>query len=293
MNSLPPQPRFGPAGNSERFYSEGFKRTVDAFRWQQPLGLTAFEYPFGRGIKLSPEAAREIGAAAVEAGVSISAHAPYYINFGSADEEAQQKSQGYVAHAAKLLHLMGGDRLVVHVGSPGKRHREDALHSVRAGLLQARQQLVEAGLPHIRLCIETMGRPSVIGTLEEVLGLVQLDDSFLPCIDFAHLHAAGGGAIRTQEDFAAVLDQAEQALGIDRARQMHAHFSHIEYGPKGELRHRIFADEGFGPDFGLLAPLLAQRDYRLTVICESRGTMADDAAVMLRQFRQARALLMG
>lgn len=280
-------PRFGPAGNSERFYEEGFSRTVDSFAWQQALGLTAFEYPFGRGVRLSEQAAREIGAAAGDAGVSLSAHAPYYINLASADEAQQEKSQGYIMQAARLLSLMGGERLVVHVGSPGKRSREEAFQSCVDGLLLARQRLIGAGLSAIRLCIETMGRPSVIGTLPEVLRLVQLDDSFLPCIDFAHLHAASGGSIRTQADFAAVLDEMEQALGLQRARQMHAHFSHIEYGPKGELRHRIFADEGFGPDFALLAPLLKQRGYQGTIICESRGTMADDAAIMRQVYEQA------
>ena len=287
MSKAATGPRFGPAGNSERFYDEGFSRTVDSFTWQQALELTAFEYPFGRGVRLSDQAATEIGAAAREAGVLISAHAPYYINLASPAADLLEKSQGYILNAARLLHLMGGERLVLHVGSPGKRSRDEALKACADGLLVARERLISEGLASIRLCIETMGRPSVIGTLPEVLDLVQLDDSFLPCIDFAHLHAASGGSIQTQADFAAVLDQMEQALGLSRAQQMHAHFSHIEYGPKGELKHRIFADEGFGPDFALLAPLLKQRSYQGILICESRGTMADDAALMRQMYERA------
>lgn len=286
-------PHFGPAGNSERFYEEGWSRTVDTFQWQQPLGLTAFEYPFGRGVRMGEDAAMEIGKAAKAAGVHISAHAPYYVNLANAAEEARQRSLGHIMRSARLLHLMGGTRLVVHVGSPQKSDRQQAMHNCALGLKEARQLLVDEGLQHIRLCPETMGKPSVIGTLDEVLELVLLDDSFLPCVDFAHLHAAGGGSIKQTEDFEQVLDRAEEVLGLKRAQDMHAHFSHIEYGPKGETRHRIFADEGFGPDFALLAPLLAARDYRLTLICESRGTMADDAAHMLNTFLEARAALKG
>ena len=95
MSSRSAYARFGPAGNSERFYQEGHKRTADTFRWQQPLGLTAFEYPFGRGVSLSDETATEIGQAAQAAGVAISAHAPYYINLGS-EEDAAQKSLDYI-----------------------------------------------------------------------------------------------------------------------------------------------------------------------------------------------------
>lgn len=287
MDAVPIGPRFGPAGNSERFYQEGGKRTVDTFQWQKAMGLTTFEYPFGRGVRMGDQAAREIGVAARVAGVDISAHAPYYINLASPDPSARANSLNYILRSARLLQLMGGTRLVVHVGSPLGEDRAEAFERSKEGLLAARQMLVDAGMEAIRLCPETMGRPSVIGTLDEVLRLVQLDDSFLPCVDFAHLHAAGGGALQTPEDFAMVLDKTEQALGLHRASRMHAHFSHIEYGPKGETRHRIFADEGFGPDFEMLAPLLVERKYQLTLICESRGTMADDAAVMLAQYQAA------
>lgn len=289
MSVQAPWPRFGPAGNSDRFYQEGYKRTADTFAWQQPLGLTAFEYPFGRGISLSDDTAVEIGQAARQAGVAISAHAPYYINLGSDEEAAIEKSLGYILTAARKLHLMGGERLVVHVGSPRKRAREHAMADAGRGLLEARGRLHAEGLQGIRLCLETMGKPSVLGTLDEIIALVQLDDSFLPCIDFAHLHAAGGGAMGSEGDFARVLDAVEQSVGIARARAMHVHFSHIEYGLSGEIRHRIFADDGFGPDFAHLAPLLARRGYAPTIICESRGTMADDAAAMLAIYSAARA----
>lgn len=281
--------RFGPAGNSERFYQEGYKRTVDTFAWQRQMGLNAFEYPFGRGIFLSDDMALQIGQAARAQGVALSAHAPYYINLGSPSAETQRKAQDYILRTARLLKLMGGQRVVLHVGAPGKEARGPVFERCRAGLLEARQMLLANDLQDIRLCPETMGRPSVIGTLEEVLELVLLDDSFIPCIDFAHLHAAGDGMLRDRDAFAAVLDRIEEVLGLDRARGMHGHFSRIEYGAKGEIRHRIFDEVDFGPDFSYLAPLLAKRGYHMTLICESRGTMADDAARMRTLYLQAKA----
>lgn len=271
---------FGPGGNSESFYAQGYKSTVETFAWQQQFGLKAFEYSFGRGIRMSDTAARGIGEAAKASGVTISVHAPYYINLASNVPETQEKSIEYIKNSARLLNLMGGKRLVVHPGSPLKQPREEALSRCARALVQARAALIDSGLGEIILALETMGRPSQIGTLEEILSFVLLDPSFLPCIDFAHLHAASGGGLKTEADFASVLDRVEVSLGLERARRMHIHFSKIEYGPKGELRHRVFSEEGFGPDFTPLAKLLVERGYAATVICESRGTMAEDAAKM-------------
>ena len=78
-----------------------------------------------------------------------------------------------------------------------------------------------------------------------------------------------------------MLDAAEEALGMERAREMHIHFSTIEYTAKGEKRHRTFAEDQYGPRFEHLAPLLAARGYQPRIICECHGTMAEDAKKML------------
>lgn len=281
MTTVAQRVQFGPAGNSDSFYAAGFSQTVQAFAWlKESFGLGAFEIPFGRGISMSDTTAQAIGEAAAREGVRLSAHAPYYINLANPSPAMAEKSVQYIVNTARLLALMGGDRVVVHVGSPKDQGRETAMALCAERLRLARSALVDAGHPQIRLCLETMGRESVIGTLEEIMALTQVDDSFLPCIDFAHLHAAGGGAINDAADFQRVLDRIEEALGLDRARQMHMHFSRIEFGKKGEIRHRIFAETDYGPEFSQLAPLLAQRGYHGIVICESRGTQAEDAALM-------------
>lgn len=273
--------RVGPAGNSLSFYAQGFQQTVQTFAWQRRhFNLDAFEVPFGRGVNMSGETARLIGQAAKEADVSLSAHAPYYINLANTDGALAKKSIAYILDTARLLFQMGGARVIVHVGSPKGDSRAAALRRCADRLLEAREALTQEGLAGIHLCLETMGRPGLLGTLDEILDLVLLDDSFLPCLDFAHLHAISGGSLNSGEDFARLLDQVEAALGQDRARQSHVHFSAIEYGVKGEIRHRTFADSGYGPDFNHLAPLLVQRAYRGTLICESRGTMTEDAAGM-------------
>ena len=135
-----------------------------------------------------------------------------------------------------------------------------------------------------------MGRKSQIGDLRETLDFCLLDQRLIPCVDFAHLHALGNGALRGPEDFSKVLDAVEAALGMDRARRMHIHFSTIEYTAAGEKRHRTFAEEAYGPRFEHLAPLLHARGYQPRIICECKGTMAEDAKAMMEIYHAQSAV---
>ncbi|MBR6187219.1 MAG: TIM barrel protein [Clostridia bacterium] len=272
--------RFGPAGNSDSFYAAGFKSSDQAPGWLRKMGLSAYEYSFGRGVSLKEETAERIAARARENDIAVSAHAPYFINLSNPDPQKREASFRYIAQSARLLRLLDGERLVVHVGAAMKLERAEALKNCRAGLKEAYRRLDDLGLSGIRLCPETMGRAGQIGDLTETLDFCLLDERMIPCLDFAHLHARDRGALGSTEAFARVLDRAEQALGLDRARTMHIHFSTIEFTQKGEKRHRTFAETAYGPRFEHLAPLLLERGYQPRIICECHGTMAEDARAM-------------
>ena len=274
--------RFGPAGNSDSFYAAGYQHTWQEMAWLREMGLNAYEYSFGRGVQLTKETAEKIAAEGRAHDVAISAHAPYFINLANPDPEKREASFRYILDSARRVTDLGGDRVVVHVGAEMKMPREEALRHCREGLREAYRRLEDAGLGQVHLCPETMGKKSQIGDLRETLDFCLLDERLIPCIDFAHLHALGQGALEGEADFARVLDQIEGALGMNRARAMHVHFSSIEYTAAGEKRHRTFAEEGFGPRFEHLAPLLRGRGYAPRIICECKGTMAEDALAMKR-----------
>jgi len=125
-----------------------------------------------------------------------------------------------------------------------------------------------------------MGRPSQIGTLDEILYLCRDDERMIPTIDFGHLHSAGCGCMKDEAAFEQVISQMIAVLGADRCRHFHSHFSKIAYTAKGEKMHMTFADTDYGPDFIHLAPVLKKYGLEPTIICESRGTQADDALIM-------------
>jgi len=277
---------FGPAGNSDSFYNQGYKHTVEAFQWIADMGLDAYEYSFGRGVRLRQETAQAIGQKAAEAGVVLSVHAPYYINLATEEKEKAEANVRYLTESAQAAVWMGARRVVFHAGSQGAGKREEAFARIKTSLAAAVEELKSKGLWEVELCPETMGRIKQIGDLDEVIELCGIDERIVPAIDFGHLHARGRGAINSEEDYARILDRLEQRLGGYKARRFHVHFSRIEYTAAGEKAHRTFADKEFGPDFRPLAKLIAKRGLEPVVICESKGTMAEDAAAMKKQYTE-------
>lgn len=278
--------KFGPAGNSESFAAEGHKKSEDAPAWLAARGLTAFEYQCGRGVHVGAETAQKIGAAAAANGIQMSVHAPYFINLSSEEHERVEKNIAYVLDTARAAAALGAQRMVVHCGGQGKLTRERAMRNTHENVRRILRALDEAHLTGCTVCLETMGKKSVLGSAEEVCELVAADDRLLPCIDFGHLNCRTGGGMRTRADVQRLFDRMENTIGIERTRVFHAHFSHIEYNDKGEVRHLTFADTVYGPDFLPVAQETAARGYAPTFICESAGTQAEDAAFMMELYRR-------
>ena len=159
--------------------------------------------------------------------------------------------------------------------------------------LASMQEVLKAwegeGYAHIALCPETMGKIGQLGDLAEVLELCGLDERLIPCVDFGHLYARSLGELTGSEACKTMLDEMEKALGPQRVRTFHSHFSQIEFTPKGgEKCHRTFDDNGgFGPDPAPLMAEIARRGWEPTFICESAGTQAKDALTMKRLYQSS------
>ena len=279
--------RFGTAGNSLSFTENVSKSSLKAPQWLQSLGLDCYEYQCGKGIKVGDDTARAMGRAAIESNISLSLHAPYFINLANPDPESLQKTIGYITGSCYVASLMGAERVVIHSGSLMKRSREEAMKIARFSLKEVLSACDDMGFAGISLCPETMGKVNQLGDLDEVLDLCTLDARLIPCIDFGHLYARTAGELEGHDACVAMLDRVEEILGEDRARYFHSHFSHIEFTPNGgEKRHISFADETFGPDFTPLAAEVARRNWSPTFICESAGTQAEDALVMQGIYRE-------
>ncbi len=274
--------KFGPGGNGELFYAEGGKGSADAPRWLSSYGLDAYEFEAGNGVSAGEVTLRKIGEEAKKYNISMSLHTPYFISLSGVDPEKRLKSIEYIQKSLWAAELIGADEIVIHSGSAAKLDRREAMRLSCDTL----EKVIEAvGNTSIKLGIETMGKINQLGTLDEVIEQCQVDKHFVPVVDFGHLNAREkGGYFTTADDYRRVFDRIAEGCSYDTAKNLHCHFSKIEYTGAGEKKHLTFKDETFGPEFEPLIEAIVRDGLTPRIICESAGTQAEDAKAMKKYY---------
>ena len=276
--------RFGPSGNSDLFYDQGYKTSLEAPLWLQNRGLTAYEYAFTRGVRISDFVAQTLGENCKKHNVEISVHAPYYINLANPDSEMVNKSFEYILQSLKYLKIMGGKRCVFHPGTCGKLSREQAFELLKQNTKKLVELIKENGYSDMVVCPETMGKSAQLGTYEEIAEICSYADFLVPTLDFGHINSLTQGSLKTEKDFEDIIVYLIDKLGFDKVKNIHIHFSKIMYGDKGEIKHLTFEDNEYGPEFEPLAKVIKKYNLEPFIICESHGTRAEDANEMKEIF---------
>jgi len=280
------RPTFGPGGNSESFYNEGNKATVQAPSWLKARGLDAYEYQAGNGLTASDATLAAVGKKAKEYEILMSLHTPYFISLSGVIEEKRLKSIEYISKSLHAAELLGADTIVIHTGSAAKISREEAM-ALAADTLE--KNLEVNGDTPIKMGLETMGKLNQLGTLEEVLALCKKYPTYHPVVDFGHLNARNiGGYFTDCDSYRRIFDKIATTLGDEYAYNLHCHFSKIEYTSAGEKKHLTFLDTVFGPEFDGLAEAIVREGVCPRIICESAGTMAEDALFMKNMWLSAK-----
>lgn len=276
---------FGPGGNSESFYAEGNKGTVNAPAWLHKIGLDAYEFEAGNGLNASEQTLLKIGEEARKYNILMSLHTPYFISLSGVEEEKRLKSVGYIKRSVRAAECLGADTIVVHSGSAAKISRSEAMALASDTLVKT---LEELGYTEVHIGLETMGKINQLGTLEEVIELCKISPKLYPVVDFGHMNARNiGGYFTDADSYRAVFDKIACELGDKYAYNLHCHFSKIEYTGAGEKRHLTFEDTVYGPDFEPLAEAIVREGVAPRIICESAGSMAEDALAMKKMWEAA------
>jgi len=261
--------RFGTAGNPTFMRDKG--RPADAVKALAGLGLTAYEYEAVRGIRISEQACDEVKREAQRFDVKVSLHAPYYVNLASDDDVVWRASLERIRSSLRAAYRMGASPVVVHVGYYGT-NPDHALERIEAAIgLLAKENLGP------KLGIETMGRLSQVGTLEEVISLCQRFPSFAePVIDWGHLEARTQGAMRTTDQVLSVLQTVWDKLGRTALDCLHSHYSKMEFSKSGEVKHHDMSEPAFYPDFDEVArAFVLMRASSPTFIAETSALEQD------------------
>ncbi len=273
--------KFGPSGNGDLFYAQKYKSSLDAPLWLKNRGLTAYEYAFSRGFNISDFNAKLLGEKCKENKIELSLHAPYYINLANPDKKMIDKSFNYILTCIKYLNTMGATRIVFHPGSCGNMPRKEAFELLKLNMKELVKKINEQKFDFkFYLCPETMGKSQQLGTYQEIAEICTYADYLIPTLDFGHINSLLQGKLKKEKDFEEIFTYLIDKIGFNKVENIHIHFSKIEYGGKGEIKHLTFEDKVFGPEFEPLARVIKKLKLNPVIICESRGSQAEDANEM-------------
>ncbi|MBS3167330.1 TIM barrel protein [Candidatus Woesearchaeota archaeon] len=244
----------GPAGSP-------LSSTLEGISELKRLGLQCIEVQFTHGINMSKELAKKIGEEAKRKNITLSIHAPYFINLNSLESEKITASKQRILKSCELGEIMGANYLVFHAGYYSKKTPDETYKIIKEKVLEIQKE-INSKKWKIKLAIETTGKTTVFGSLEETIRLVKECKTSI-CVDFAHIYARQQGRINYSEIF--------DKLKILNLKDLHIHFSGIKFGKTGELNHEVMGK----PDFDELAKEILKRKIDVQIISESPITFED------------------
>jgi len=279
------RPRFGPAGVPPSF--RAMKAALaDVPRLLREEGLDAIEYQavrWGAKPQIKREDAEKLGLEAKKNDVWLSLHGSYFINLGGGKDVIEASKQRLIACAA-AAEWMNAHVVVFHPGFYGKRPQKEVFRDCLEALKEVVEAMKTSEIRNVKIGPETMGKTSQLGSLDEILSLCEGVEQTQPVVDWAHLHAREGGRFKTVDDFRKVAEEIEDRLGAEAVKDMHCHFTKVEFTDKGEKRHHTMDEADYGPDFTVLAKVIAE--FKLKPIIISESPILDVDAIKMRDILQ-------
>lgn len=232
----------------------------DGVIYTRNLGLSAMEIQLSRGF-IDREEALDISETAKKCGIDLYIHAPYYINL-TGDERNRERSKDKIRHSMHLASLMDARMVTTHTGFYGSLSRRKAMQRMAESLRDLRDELKAEGI-EIPIGVQTIGKPEVFGSLEEVVELCTRVRGIHPVLDMAHIHARQNGRLQEKEDFRMVFDTVAP-LELDHQL---VYLTGVRYNAEGEIYH-VPVRKSDMPVIKLME-CIVENDYNTTIISES------------------------
>ncbi len=198
---------FGPAGIPLSSTEGG---TVDGIRTVKKLGLGAMELEFVRGVYLSKKHSSEARKEAKNLNISLSCHAPYWINCCAKEKIKLKRTIRNLLDTARAAHASGAHIIVFHPGYYMGRPASACAKLVKATLQTTLEKMHEAKIHDVFLGPELAGKVSQFGSLDEIIALSKELPQTKPVIDFAHYHARNNGLVKGKEDYEVIFKKLEK-----------------------------------------------------------------------------------
>lgn len=245
--------KIGPAGIGE------LKNIEQTFKKYNEFGIKAAEIPFTYGVYIKDEEdIKNVRMASEKFGISLSIHAPYWINLNSKDENKIEKSKERILKCCEVGERLGAKIVVFHAGYYSGLKEDESYNNIKNAIFEM-QKFIERKGWKIKIAPETMGKNSVFGSFEQIYNLhKETKCSF--CIDFAHILA---------RDKKVNYEKIKKLFTEDK---WHCHFTGIVYGEKGEKHHKKTEKEDWEK---LLQELKKIKNKEIVIINEAPDPFTD------------------
>jgi deoxyribonuclease IV len=206
-----------------------------------------------------------------EAGIgSVLVHALYLCNLATADETIFGKSVATMRSTVDAACAIGADGVVFHVGS----HLGAGFEAGLARCVPALREVLDRCSETTWLLLEnSAGAGGTIGrSVEELELLVDALDGHPRlgvCLDSCHLYVSGID-VGSAETVAALLDEVDERVGLDRLRALHVNDAAAPLGSNRD-RHANVLEGELGERIG--AFLADERAQGLPAVMETPGPL--------------------
>jgi deoxyribonuclease-4 len=237
------------------------RKTISGIEKVHELGLNAMEVEFVHGVRMSNGEAEKVGEYASTMNVRLSAHAPYFINLCSDEEEKRIASIQRIYDTAEKAFYMKADAIAVHAGFYGKKDPGVCYERIKEGMLKVLEKMESNNIRGVKIGIETMAKESAFGTFEEVMKIYKEIPGVYPYIDWAHTYARQNGNI----DYGFMI----KTLLNNGIQHINSHFEALKFKNGKYVDIHEPMEDGSNPTFEPLAKELVKSDLSITLICES------------------------
>jgi len=245
---------------------------VKRLRILKSLDIRWVELGFTRGIPSS--ILNDLKIIINRIGIENSIHAPYFINLCSEKLDVRERSLEIIKKCLDIANMFNSHYVVIHAAYYMSYGPTLCYRLVLQNLKIVADYIEKNGYT-CKIAIETMGRDSQFGTLDEVLRLCK-DIGIryvVPCIDWAHIYIRNRGIINYEDILMKISENLKDL------KNLHTHFTCVQ-----DLEDEHMPLEIDKPSFKNLIICLKKFKNtfnRVNIICES-PMLEKDALKMLK-----------
>ncbi len=221
------------------------RNTLNGVAFVRKLGLDVMELEFVRMINISKQVAPDVKEVAKKNDVTLTCHAPYYINLASGNDKVRGNSARIIREELERGSILGVSGMMFHPGSAKDVGEERGLELV----IETIDKAMDGYEGSCQLLIEiSAGAGATMGdTFEEVAAMLKgakRGKEIGVCFDTQHAFASGYD-LRTKKAVNETIEQFDKTIGIKRLVMSHLNDSKVELDGHKD-RHEHLGDGHIG-----------------------------------------------